>query len=72
MPFFKHDCMTPGCCTYAGSFNHRDVYVSKDRTVILRYSDEGPDYSSMPYEIAAVIPDQLWNTAVDMIDDLSG
>lgn len=72
MPFFKHDCMTPGCCTYAGSFNHRDVYISRDRTVILRYSDEGPDYLSMPYDIANVHGGEIWSTAVKMIDDLSG
>jgi hypothetical protein len=64
--------MTPGCCTYAGSFECRDVYISRDRTVILRYSDEGPDYLSMPYEIAQAVPHQLWGKAVDMIDDLSG
>ena len=72
MPYFKHDCMTPGCCTYAGSFNHRDVYISRDRTVILRYSDEGPDYYSMPYELAEAVRGQIWGTAVEMIDDLSG
>ena len=46
---FKHDCEK---CTYVGSTDTFDVYLcctvwSKGRGMIIRYSDDGPDYSSV-------------------------
>lgn len=45
MPHFKHDCMDPTCCRYAGSFDGKDVYQSKSGDVIIRFGDEGQDYT---------------------------
>lgn len=69
MPHYKHDCMDPSCCRYAGSFDDVDVYVSKSGTVILRTGDEGPDYASYPEEIAVMVAERSprVNRAVEMI-----
>lgn len=48
--FFQHDCGPP-CCTYAGSTNSADVYLTKSQGIIIRKSDEGSDYRSFPIEI---------------------
>lgn len=45
MPHFKHDCMDPTCCRYAGSLDQADVYLVKSGDVIIRRGDEGADYS---------------------------
>lgn len=47
MPKFQHDCVN---CISLGEFNDHDLYFclqSGDRaTVIARYGDDGPDYTS--------------------------
>jgi hypothetical protein len=49
-PIFQHDCNN---CRFQGTGKHKgrivDVYLCTTeygRTLVLRYSDEGPDYSS--------------------------
>lgn len=56
MPRFKHDCEK---CQFVGTFEGCDGYVcvSPNRTfgagsVVVRYGDDGPDYASVPMEIA--------------------
>lgn len=41
-PVFKHDCYD---CVFLGHYNDRDLYFCAD-TVIARYGDNRPDYSS--------------------------
>ena len=47
-PRFTHDCTNPGCCTFVGATNHHDVYVTRGGGLIMRWGDDGPEYSSMP------------------------
>lgn len=51
-PQFEHDCINPGCCRFAGRTLRCDVYVYTsmmgETGVIMRRSDDGPDYSSYP------------------------
>ena len=46
-PLYKHDCNN---CTFLGTFNNEDLYFCKQGghipTLIVRYSSDGPDYSS--------------------------
>ena len=50
-PRFIHDCVT-GCCRFAGRTLRCDVYVYGsmlgETGMIMRHSDDGPDYSSYP------------------------
>lgn len=41
-PTFKHDCDR---CYFLGEYRGRDLYVCRD-TLISRYGDDGPEYSS--------------------------
>ena len=69
MPHFKHDCMDPACCRYAGSIDGKDVYESKSGDVILRFGDDGKDYSCYPTSFAEMVAERnlLVRTAMDMI-----
>jgi hypothetical protein len=58
MPFYKHDCMNPRCCKYIGSTDCTDVYLygthsafDDRKGVLIRFGDDGPEYSSLPNEI---------------------
>ncbi len=45
-PIYKHDCEK---CVFLGNFNNEDLYYCDQSiipTVISRYSDVGPDYTS--------------------------
>jgi hypothetical protein len=45
-PLYKHDC---AICVFLGTFNEADLYFHHgplERTVVARYSSDGPDYSS--------------------------
>lgn len=63
MPIFTHDCEK---CLYCGEtamhpHNRADVYVChsilfNEDTVIVRYSDEGNDYYSVPYKYIDIMP----------------
>ena len=55
MPHFKHDCMDADCCRYAGSLDGKDIYQSKSGDVIIRFGDDGPDYSCYPTEFAVMV-----------------
>jgi hypothetical protein len=73
MPHFKHDCMVPCCCTYAGDVDGKDVYASKT-CIIIREGDQGPEYSSLPWEIAQRVADAAasctWAAAVQLCNEL--
>ena len=58
MAIFTHDCTDPNCCKYAGSFNDSDVYMSRGGTLIIRFGNDGPDYSSYPSEIVSMIAER--------------
>ena len=59
MAIFTHDCTDQGCCKYAGSFNDSDVYMSRRTgTLIIRFGNDGPDYSSYPSEIVSMIAER--------------
>jgi hypothetical protein len=51
-PRFDHDCINPGCCTFAGRTLRCDVYTHRsmlgERGLIMRASSDGPDYRSWP------------------------
>ena len=51
-PRHAHDC---DCCRYVGYDGGADVYTCGE-SVIRRFSDEGPDYSSFPLDIARQVP----------------
>lgn len=62
-PYHTHDC---DGCTYLGSFTTpagvpHDAYICISKTrldsssCILRYSSEGPEYHSLPWEIVKVL-----------------
>lgn len=57
MPHFKHDCMDPTCCRYAGSMDDADVYLTKSGDVIIRRGDEGADYSCYSPEMVEFLAD---------------
>jgi hypothetical protein len=58
-PRFKHDCTSPGCCTFKGRTLHSDVYAMRSGGLIMRRSDDGPDYSSWPtMPIAELVAEQ--------------
>ena len=54
MPKFQHDCRG---CTFLGRFNDKDLYFCTQgstwhHTVIARFGDDGPDYSSgLPFAV---------------------
>lgn len=58
MPHFKHDCMDPLCCRYAGSLEGNDIYQSSSGDVILRFGDDGKDYSCYPTGFAEMVADR--------------
>lgn len=51
-PRFVHDCVNPNCCRFAGLTPKSDVYVYTSMLgepgLIMRQSDDGPDYRSWP------------------------
>ena len=55
MPKHQHDC---NVCTFLATENtehgEADFYVCGNtfKSLVIRYSDEGADYHSMPYEMA--------------------
>lgn len=57
MPYYRHDCFNPHCCRYCGSDMDLkiDVYAFRNKTehanMIIRKSDEGYDYLTMPVEV---------------------
>jgi hypothetical protein len=63
-PKFKHDCSG---CKYLGTAKYdgkiADWYVCNEgldlgASIIMRYSDDGPDYTSYPFEIFVRIINQ--------------
>lgn len=51
-PRYKHDC---DACRYAGNWEGQDLYYCPNcdgGTVVLRYGDDGPDYASLPLDLA--------------------
>jgi hypothetical protein len=54
-PRFAHDCDNPGCCTFVGITNRHDIYTSRSGSLIMRFGDEGPEYTSMPMEQARAV-----------------
>lgn len=55
-PQFKHDCDQ---CRFLGTFNDHDLYFcskGSGATVIARWSDNGPDYTSGLHS-AAFVPE---------------
>lgn len=69
MPHYKHDCMDPACCRYAGSIDGRDIYQSSQGSVLIRFGDEGPEYSCYDPGFAEMVAerDPLVKTALAMI-----
>lgn len=69
MPHFKHDCMDPACCRYAGSIDGRDIYQSGSGSVLVRFGDEGPEYSCYDQGFAEMVAarDPLVKQAMEMI-----
>ena len=69
MPHYKHDCMDSNCCRYAGSVEGRDVYQSGSNSVIVRWGDDGPEYSCYPEGFAEMVAgrDPLVKQAMEMI-----
>ena len=63
MPKFIHDCKI---CTFLGTeeteHGEADFYICGNsvRSVVIRFSDDGPDYASMPYEMAQVTGGIYW------------
>jgi hypothetical protein len=52
-PRFKHDCTGQNCCRFVGRTRVYDVYLYNASDVdgpgvLLRYGDDGPDYTSWP------------------------
>ena len=72
MPLYKHDCMDPTCCRYAGSIADKDVYRSKSGDVIIRFSDEGPDYSCYSTEFAEMVAERnfLVKSALELVKEI--
>ena len=55
MPKFKHDCDK---CQFLGTEHNHDLYICASRmipglgpSVVARFGNEGPDYTSMPWGI---------------------
>lgn len=71
MPHFKHDCMDPSCCRYAGSVGGRDIYQSSEGSVIVRFGNDGPEYSCYVPGFAEMVAarDPLVKHAMEMIKD---
>jgi hypothetical protein len=61
--------MDPACCRYAGSVGGKDVYQSSEGSVLIRFGSDGPDYSSYPQQIVAMVAEQneTVKQAVEMI-----
>lgn len=49
LPQFKHDCDR---CRFVGIIHGRDCYTCGD-SVVMRFGNDGPDYQSLPREVAA-------------------
>ena len=47
-PLYEHDC---NHCTHVGSTQAFDVYHCRHHTLIIRFSSDGPDYTSSHPEI---------------------
>jgi hypothetical protein len=51
-PRFKHDCKQ---CNFIGRLDDRDLYTCSQGghlyTLVARYGDDGPDYTSGPIEM---------------------
>jgi hypothetical protein len=58
-PRYKHDCDN---CIYVGRIDEYDIYYcSHSTSVVARYSDEGPDYTSLMYDgIKIQHKDSVW------------
>lgn len=48
MTRFAHDCTNPGCCTFVGETLNCDIYITRSRGLLMRFSNDGPDYRSFP------------------------
>ena len=51
-PQFKHDCFH---CRFVGIIHGHDCYTCGD-SVVMRFGDDGPDYQSMPRDVAGDLP----------------
>lgn len=51
-PKFTHDCVA---CSFHGRLDGKDVYTC-DETVILRFGNHGPDYSSFSRDLIKMLP----------------
>ena len=48
IPRFTHDCVNPGCCTFVGRTLRSDVYATRSGGIVMRWGNDGPEYSSLP------------------------
>lgn len=52
-PRYAHDC---AACEYLGRFEHADLYTCAQgglgQTLLARYGDAGPEYTSVPVRLA--------------------
>ncbi len=74
-PRFQHDCTNPGCCTFIGRTMRCDVYSYRSSLgepgMIMRWSSDGPDYSSWPmmrYAVMAAETDAEVFHAVQLVE----
>ena len=67
---FIHDCTNPGCCTLVGTTNRYDVYLTRSDTLVMRWGDAGPDYDSLPLQLARRVAkdDPAYHHAVRLAD----
>lgn len=52
-PRYRHDCAYEGCCRFYGQIGGADFWMTRRSSVpsiILRYSDDGPDYRITPID----------------------
>ena len=67
---FTHDCTNPGCCTLVGITNRHDVYRTRSGNLVMRWGDDGPDYNSLPLQLARLVAkdDPEYHHAVRLAD----
>ena len=53
LPRYQHDC---DVCRFIGHVGHVDCYTCGD-SVVMRYGNDRPDYSSMPRAMSSQIPE---------------
>lgn len=67
MKHFEHDCEH---CTFHGHMQGYDVYTCVS-SVVLRFGSDGPEYKSMPKDLARDVAARdggLWKDAFELIN----